>query len=153
MMQGEEWIVEAFGCNAAMLRDGGVLRALCSRIIAELDLHVMGQPLWQQFPTPGGVTGMYLLSESHLACHTWPEHGTASFNLFTCRDRARWQWEEALREALAADRVTVRRIDRGVLPRGVLPRSHAGGEFAPAHVAPHSASAEIAAPTEDSART
>ncbi len=150
MMQGEEWIVEAFGCNAASLRDGGVLRALCERIIAELDLHVMGQPLWQQFPAPGGVTGMYLLSESHLACHTWPEHGTASFNLFTCRDRERWHWEDAVCEALAADRVTVRRIARGVLP-GTAASGGGAPSLTQETLSPQ-APVEIAASTEGSAR-
>jgi S-adenosylmethionine decarboxylase len=35
---------------------------------------------------PQGITGFYLLSESHLAFHTWPEKGQISFDLYTCGD-------------------------------------------------------------------
>ena len=32
----------------------------------------------------GAVTAVLLLAESHLAVHTWPEHGLASFDVLTC---------------------------------------------------------------------
>lgn len=34
----------------------------------------------------GGLTGLILLSESHAAIHTWPEHGKAWIELATCGD-------------------------------------------------------------------
>ncbi len=73
----------------------------------------MGEPLWRIFPGEGGVTGLLLLSESHLACHTFPERGFASFNLYCCRPRDEWPWEERLEEALRARRVVVRSLPRG----------------------------------------
>ena len=33
---------------------------------------------------PQGVTAVALLSESHLSVHTWPEHGYAAIDCFTC---------------------------------------------------------------------
>jgi len=37
------------------------------------------------FPAPvGAVTGLYLLGESHLALHTFPEHGHISMDCYTC---------------------------------------------------------------------
>lgn len=33
---------------------------------------------------PYGVSGVVVVSESHLAIHTWPEHGAACVDLFTC---------------------------------------------------------------------
>jgi S-adenosylmethionine decarboxylase len=33
---------------------------------------------------PQGLTGIYLLSESHLSFHTWPENGEISIDLYTC---------------------------------------------------------------------
>jgi S-adenosylmethionine decarboxylase len=61
----------------------------------------------------GGVTGMLLLTESHLACHTFPERGYASFNLYCCRPRDEWPWPERLAESLGARRVEVRSFMRG----------------------------------------
>jgi S-adenosylmethionine decarboxylase len=113
---GVEWLVDATGCSAEALRDLRALRALCERVLADLDLQVVGAGTWHQFPSPGGLTGLYLLTESHLACHTYPEHGLATFNLYSCRARPRWPWEARLREALSASGVTVRTVDRGGEP-------------------------------------
>ncbi|MEM9423849.1 MAG: adenosylmethionine decarboxylase, partial [Spirochaetota bacterium] len=33
---------------------------------------------------PHGVSGVVIISESHLTIHTWPEHGYASLDLYTC---------------------------------------------------------------------
>ena len=113
MQVGTEWLIDAAGCSPAALCDSAGLRALCERIVRELDLHVVGAGCWHQFPPPGGLTGLYLLSESHLACHTYPEHAAATFNLHCCRARPRWCWEAALGEALGASRVLVRQVSRG----------------------------------------
>jgi S-adenosylmethionine decarboxylase len=86
---------------------------VCEQIIANLDLHVVGKGIWHQFPAPGGVTGLFLLTESHLACHTYPEVAVATFNLYCCRTRPRWPWRENLRALLGAERVTVRSTARG----------------------------------------
>lgn len=113
MNVGTEWLVDAEGCSAELLRDIEAVRSVCEEVIAELDLRVVGEPIWHQFPQPGGVTGLYLLSESHLACHTFPETGLATFNLYCCRPRPRFAWEMRLRALLGASRVTVRTAVRG----------------------------------------
>jgi S-adenosylmethionine decarboxylase len=112
MNGGTEWLVDASGCRAEALRDRERLRRLCEQIIRDLDLHAVGEGLWRPFPAPGGVTGLYLLTESHLACHTYPETGLATFNLYCCRSRPAWPWEESLRHELGAEAVRVRTLRR-----------------------------------------
>src|SRR5262249_27761403 len=112
-MIGTEWMIDAYGCNAAKLRDLALLTALLERVIAELDLAVVSAPLRHVFPGPGGVTALYLLSESHLCCHTYPEHEFASFNLYCCRDRPEWPWAAVLGDVLGARRVELSRTVRG----------------------------------------
>lgn len=112
---GTEWVIDARGCRAVPLGELAVVRGLCEQIIRELDLKVIGDGQWHQFPAPGGVTGLYLLSESHLACHTYPELGVATFNLYCCRPRPRWAWEARLRDALGAAEVIVRFITRSAI--------------------------------------
>lgn len=113
MNVGSEWLVDVYDCNAAMLADVERMRAACQRVIDGLDLCVVGEPLWHQFAPPGGVTGLYLLTESHLACHTYPEHRLATFNLYCCRPRRAWNWQAELAAVLGQCRVVVRAQTRG----------------------------------------
>lgn len=113
MTTGTEWLIDAAGCAPALLSDPRTMRALCDEIVRELQLQVVGEPAWHQFPGPGGVTGIYLLTESHLTCHTFPETGTATFNLYCCRPRAAWPWREKLAERLRSSRVAIRVVVRG----------------------------------------
>jgi S-adenosylmethionine decarboxylase len=113
MNVGSEWIVDAEGCSADLLAQAEVLGRLCEEIVKDLELQVVGRPAWHKFPEPGGVTGLFLLTESHLACHTYPETGTATFNLYCCRPRPEWPWQERLARALGASSVSVRKVTRG----------------------------------------
>jgi S-adenosylmethionine decarboxylase len=112
MIVGTEWLIEAAECDADKLRDETVLHGVFERVIAELGLKVV-DAVWHKFPGEGGVTGMALLTESHLTCHTYPEHGAATFNLYCCRTRPEWDWKAQLRSSLGAAAVTVRIVSRG----------------------------------------
>jgi S-adenosylmethionine decarboxylase len=111
-MNGTEWIVDAQGCRADSLRSLEIMRKLFAQIIAELDLRTIGETQWHQFTGGGGITGLCLLSESHLTCHTFPEFGSLCLNLFCCRTRARWDFELNLSEQFGASSVHVRVVSR-----------------------------------------
>jgi S-adenosylmethionine decarboxylase len=88
------------------------LQDLLDGIVGDLSLNVVGEPLWHTFPGAGGVTGLCLLSESHLAIHTFPEHGSLCLNVFCCRPRGDWDVEVRLRRHVGASDVDVTRIQR-----------------------------------------
>jgi S-adenosylmethionine decarboxylase len=113
MNAGNEWLVDAAGCSAEALRDLATVRSACDEVVRDLALRVVGEPVWHKFPGAGGVTGLYLLSESHLSCHTYPETGIATFNLYCCRPRQEWPWQLRLTELLGARRVIVSVVVRG----------------------------------------
>ena len=112
MIVGTEWLIEATGCDAERLRDEPALRTVFDSIIADLGLKAIDS-IWHKFPGEGGVTGLVALTESHLACHTYPEHGTATFNLYCCRTRPEWDWQGELKTSLLAAEVSVTKIERG----------------------------------------
>ncbi len=111
-MSGCEWIVDAHGCAPEALSDLSKLQELWSTLAAELDLHLVTEPLWRQFPGTGGITGLCLLAESHFACHTFPEFGSLCLNLFCCRERAEWDFRGFLEREFGAAGVCVRRLER-----------------------------------------
>ena len=110
---GIEWLVDAHGCDPSFLRSKDALATVFARVVDELSLSPLGAPQWRVFPGEGGVTGLLLLTESHLACHTFPERGFAAFNLYCCRPRPEWPWAQRLSETLGARDVTVRAMARG----------------------------------------
>ena len=112
---GSEWLVEAAGCREDALRSVDSLRLLFDRVIGELALNPLHDPSWHVFPGAGGITGFVMLSESHLSCHTYPEHGVVAINLYCCRPRSDWPWQERLAEILGASHVRVRRVERTVI--------------------------------------
>ena len=110
---GSAWLVDAYGCDPERLRSTAGLEALFGGIVADLGLHPIGPPRWHVFPSPGGVTGFLLLSESHLSVHTFPERGFAALDLYCCRPRPPWDFTKELEARLGAARVTVQHVARG----------------------------------------
>jgi S-adenosylmethionine decarboxylase len=113
---GEEWLIDAYGCDPSTLRSAPALESLFESVVRALDLHPLAPPAWHTFPGAGGVTGLLMLTESHLSAHTFPELGFAAFDLYSCRPRPSWDWSASLRERLGAERVIVRRVVRGGRP-------------------------------------
>ncbi len=123
-MSGVEWVIEAFGCSPESLQDVAVLGVLFDEIIREMKLRPVSDTQWHQFPRTGGITGLCLLAESHLACHTFPEHGSLCMNLFCCVPRPEWNFEGVLRRLFSSRTVTVRRLLRSY----ETPRELAAGD-------------------------
>ena len=84
-MLGLHLTADLHGCSAAApaMRDAAALRGLCLAAVAQAGLRAVGE-LFHPFPAPGGVTGMVLLAESHLAVHTWPELGAVTIDVYVC---------------------------------------------------------------------
>ena len=116
-MRADEWLVDITAAEAGALRAPGAVRALCDQVIAAFDLTLVAEPLVHVFPGPGGITALYLLSESHLAIHTWPEKRGALLSLGTCRPGApaRFAWADVVRAHLGASAaVAVQHVPRAL---------------------------------------
>ena len=111
-MTGCEWVIEAQGCNPASLSNLEVVQRLFTMLVDGMALHPVQPALWHQFPGSAGITGMLLLSESHLACHTFPEYSSICLNVFCCQPRPEYDFKTALHTLLGANKITVRKLER-----------------------------------------
>ena len=117
---GQLWSVDASGLDPERLQGLAGrerLKALFDELIQSAGLHPVSDPIWHVFPGPhAGVTGIVALSESHLSCHSFPEHGGLALDLYTCRERPSPPWAELvgrhLGKASGAVHVTVQTQSR-----------------------------------------
>jgi S-adenosylmethionine decarboxylase len=111
-MTGIEWLIEAFECDESRLMDRTELAAFFDRLVHDMKLRPVGDPVWHVFEQGGGATGIWLLQESHLAIHTFPEYRSACINVFCCTPRRALDWPPILRAFLGAKDVHVREFER-----------------------------------------
>ncbi len=104
--------MDASGCDAAALKDVRALAALFEELVVSLGLCVIGTPQWHAFGGPGGVTGLAMLSESHLAIHTFPEHRYAALSIYSCSRRPTPDLEALVKKHLRCADVTLRSLPR-----------------------------------------
>ncbi len=83
-MDGIHLLGEWYGCppDTPEFTRADALRTLCLDTTAAAGLTIVGES-FHQFK-PQGVTGTVLLAESHLAIHTWPEHGFVTVDVYVC---------------------------------------------------------------------
>ena len=83
MVLGRELIVDIEDIeNYLVLENIYGVKPLMEEIIQRCKLNVVSQCEYQFSPV--GATMLYLLSESHLTVHTYPEKRACSINLYTC---------------------------------------------------------------------
>jgi S-adenosylmethionine decarboxylase len=119
-MQGLHLMAELEGCAPArsLMSDVGALRETCLVAVRRARLTVLGD-LFHRFESPGGVTGMVLLAESHLALHTWPELAAVTLDVFVCnrgvdRSAAAQAVLDELARAFSPRHVRAQRLQRGL---------------------------------------
>lgn len=63
------------------------LQQLISDLLRETALQELGS-YYYQFGGGGGVTGVSVLAESHIAIHTWPELNYVTLDIYVCNYQA-----------------------------------------------------------------
>ena len=109
---GTHLVVDAWQAPAKLLNDPEIIRTALIEAInvgqaTLIDLCV------HQF-SPHGVTATATLAESHIAIHTWPEHGYFAADLFFCGAGKPKLAMKILQTRLQAKQIRLKELDRGM---------------------------------------
>ncbi|PTY06696.1 adenosylmethionine decarboxylase [Verrucomicrobia bacterium LW23] len=113
LVLGRHLLVDFTGCAPALLDDLEHVRVSLLEAVRRSGATIITH-VFHQF-SPQGITGVVVIAESHVAIHTWPEHGYAAVDIFTCSPTIRPEpVQECLREAFAAEQSHVALVERGI---------------------------------------
>ena len=119
---GRHVLAEIYGCPFDVLNDVKKVERIMVNATLEAGAEVR-EFVFHKF-SPQGVSGVVVISESHLAIHTWPELGYAAVDVFTCGDKVDpWDACNYLTESFLASHMTAKETVRGIIPPGVVPQA------------------------------
>ncbi|WP_041083100.1 adenosylmethionine decarboxylase [Thermotoga profunda] len=109
---GRHLIAEFYDCDQKALDDVVLVEQKMKDAAIVAGATIVGSSFHRFLPY--GVSGVVVISESHLTIHTWPEYGYAAIDLFTCgEDTNPWRAFDYLKEAFNAKRTQVFEHTRG----------------------------------------
>lgn len=106
-------LAEFYGCPFQVLNDVDKVEHIMCKAALEAGAEIR-EFVFHKF-SPQGVSGVVVISESHLAIHTWPELGYAAIDVFTCGNHVNpWDACKYLEEMFQAGEVKAEEIKRGL---------------------------------------
>lgn len=103
---GRHIIAEFYDCDKSILDDVEAIENHMKEAAYETGATLVNSSFHRFLPY--GVSGVVVISESHLTIHTWPEYGYAAVDLFTCGDDVDpWKAFSYLKKVLNSQRVHV----------------------------------------------
>lgn len=75
-------VAEFLGVDPEKISRVENVKQILEKAIANSKLNAVAN-VFHQF-VPHGVSGVFLLRESHLSIHTWPEYEYAAIDIFSC---------------------------------------------------------------------
>jgi S-adenosylmethionine decarboxylase len=111
---GKHLVLDAWRISSDLLDDPEFLRTSLKQAVESCGATLINLCV-HQF-SPYGVTATATLAESHMAVHTWPEHGYLGADLFFCGSGQPERALETLVDLYHPKDVKIRRLNRGVDP-------------------------------------
>ncbi|MBL7209209.1 MAG: adenosylmethionine decarboxylase [Dehalococcoidia bacterium] len=111
---GRHLLLELRDCNWEVLDDLDYIRNCLRDTAEEIGADVVNECFYQF--SPHGITGVVIISESHICIHTWPEHRYAAVDVFTCGSSV--EPERAVKrlvEKLGSKDPSFLELERGIL--------------------------------------
>jgi S-adenosylmethionine decarboxylase len=114
---GRHVLAELYGCTFESLDDLKLVEQHMKAAALAAGAEII-ECVFHKF-SPQGVSGVVVISESHLAIHTWPELGYAAVDVFTCGEKVDpWDACKYLVDKFRAEYMTANEIKRGIMDTG-----------------------------------
>lgn len=111
---GKHLLAEFIGCKGCDLDSVEQIRREMETAAVKAECNII-QSVFHHF-NPIGVSGVVVISESHLTIHTWPEYDYAAVDVFTCGDEVNPKIAlDHLCKIFEVDKMIIKEIDRGDL--------------------------------------
>jgi S-adenosylmethionine decarboxylase len=118
---GKQWIIELYGCSSNKLNDQDFVRETMLQA-ARISKATIIKDVFHSF-NPQGLSGVVVISESHFAIHTWPEHSCASIDIFSCGDLDVESSLEFLKESFQPLKLEISTFHRGCMKKAELKKN------------------------------
>ena len=116
---GQHVLAEFFECDSNILNNIDKVEKYMIEAALECGATIV-QKCFHMF-NPYGVSGVVIISESHLAIHTWPELGYAAVDLFTCGTKCDPKVAyEYLKRMFNSQNASFTELKRGIIDRKTL---------------------------------
>lgn len=110
---GKHIIAELFQCQSDILDNLEAIKIMM--ISAAIAAGAKVEEVSFHRFSPQGISGVVIISESHLTIHTWPELGYAAVDIFTCGEDTRpWDAYNYIVEKLNPKYKVAFEIQRGM---------------------------------------
>lgn len=102
-----------YGINHDAASNEQLLREAVIKAAEIANMHLVEVKSWRFAGEKGGVSVLALVTESHIAIHTWPEYDYATIDVYTCGGQSDpWKAFYYLVNILQPEKYTVNYIDR-----------------------------------------
>ncbi len=139
--------IDGYGGDRELLSSESLMRSLLDRFPGDIGMTKISEPFVLRYvgekPEDWGVSGFVIIAESHIAIHTFPDHGYVWADVFSCKE---FEADGAME--IIVDAFGLQRVSERMLPRG-LEYPHAIEEARPVSMGERFAVAGSLSPSSD----
>ena len=121
IMRGRHLILDMFECNRKKLESESFVRDFLSAMPGKIGMTKIAGPFVVRFDPVDpkkkrewGISGIVIIAESHISCHTYPYKGTCKVDVYSCKD-----FDTLAAEKLVAASFRSRKYSTKVLSRAL----------------------------------
>lgn len=109
---GYQILIDIYECDYNKMEDMEYIKKMMFELASILKTNIR-KITFEKFE-PYGISGVLIISESHITIHTWPEYRYVGIDIFTCSKKIEYNSAiEFLLEKLGTKKYEVKEIHRG----------------------------------------